>query len=160
MVENSDTPSVVDTRPRWGRMRFGSRRFSALWVAIPVGVLVSAALAAVVVATGAAGTQPALGAVVIVALTLPACVGFAWVAFVDRSTLRGTTEQPEQSVEARWFERASSGALTDTLLIVGLGTAILAFTRVEIPTLIALSAVLLIAMASVAVRYLAQQRRG
>jgi hypothetical protein len=144
-------------------MRFGGRRRSALWVAIPVGALVSsalAALAAVVVATGGAGSQPVVGAVVIVALTLAPCVGFAWVAVVDRSTLRGTTEQPEQSVEARWFERATSGALTDTLLIVGLGTAVLAFTRVEIPTLIALAAVLLIAMGSVAVRYLAQQRRG
>lgn len=160
MNENRDTSSTADTRSRWGRMRFGGRRRSALWVAIPVGALVSSALAAVVVATGGAGSQPVVGAVVIVALTLAPCVGFAWVAVVDRSTLRGTTEQPEQSVEARWFERATSGALTDTLLIVGLGTAVLAFTRVEIPTLIALAAVLLIAMGSVAVRYLAQQRRG
>ncbi|MGZ0068456.1 hypothetical protein [Microbacterium arborescens] len=93
-------------------------------------------------------------------LTIAPCTALAWAAVVDRATLRGATEQPEQSVEARWYERASSGAFSDTLLIVGLGTAILAFTQVEVPTLMAMAAVLLIAMSSVAVRYLAQQRRG
>lgn len=160
MNENRNTLSVADTRPRWGRMRFGDRRLSALWIAIPAGALASSALAAFVVATGGGGPQPVVGAAVIVALTLAPCIGFVWVAVVDRSTLRGAAEQPEQSVESRWFERATSGALTDTLLIVGLGTATLAFTRVEVPTLIALSAVLMIAMGSVAVRYLVQQRRG
>src|SRR5690606_20913737 len=46
---------------------------------------------------------------------------------VDRTTLRGAVEKPDQTVEARWMASAQSGALTDLVTVVGITVAVLAF---------------------------------
>ncbi len=90
----------------------------------------------------------------------PSTLTLAWVFLVDRSTLRGALDRPEESVEGAWYNRAAQGAFSDILLIVGLCTAFLAITGIRIDVLIALIGVLLVAMGSFGIRYLIARRRG
>ncbi|WP_166866487.1 hypothetical protein [Salinibacterium sp. ZJ70] len=156
MLEQDDT----DTRSRWGRVRFGSRRASAMAVALPIGATLAIAAGAIIGTTGNAGPHPLIASILIAILLTPPLAGFAWIALVDRDTLRGAARDPEQTVESAWYVRASSDAFTDVLLIVGLGTAAVALTGAEFPTTLALAAVLLVAMGAFGIRYAIQRRRG
>ena len=155
---NARTRGEADTRSRWGRVRFGGRRLSALWAAVPLGLTLAAVIAAI--ATGGAGPRPVVGGVAVAFVCVWPFIGLTWALIVDRDTLRGATENPEQSVESAWYERAAGGAFSDTLLITGLGTAAIAFASIELSTVLALAAVILVAMGSFGVRYVAQRRRG
>ena len=111
-------------------------------------------------AAGDSEPHPVVGGIAIAITMVWVCTGLAWALIVDRDTVRGATKNPEQSVESVWFDRAASGAFSDTLLTTGLGTAAIVFARIDISATVALSAVILIAMASCAVRYVIQQRQG
>jgi hypothetical protein len=152
--------SIADARTRWGRVKLGDGRLPALWTALPFGIVLAVALAGVVVMTGEAGPRPAVGAIAVAAVTIWQCTGLVWAMIVDRNTLQGATANPEQSIESAWYERAAAGAFSDILLITGLGTAAIAFTGIEVPTLVALPGVIIVAAGSLAIRYFAQQRRG
>ncbi|WP_416780424.1 hypothetical protein [Microbacterium lacticum] len=141
-------------------MKFGGGRLSAMWVAAPVGLILAAALALVFVVTHNVGPNPTVGGIAVTFTMLWACTALIWALIVDRDTVRGSTTNPEQSVESVWYDRAASGALTDTILTTGLGTAAIAFASIEIPAVIALAAVILIAMVSFGVRYFIQQRQS
>ncbi|WP_353115175.1 hypothetical protein [Microbacterium sp.] len=141
-------------------MKFGEGRLSALGVAIPFGVIMAGAAGAVALATDSVGPYPVFGATVVALVLLWPCVGLVWALIVDRETLQGATENPEQSVESAWYSRASSGAFGDTLLVTGLGAAAIGVANIPITAPIALSAVLLIALGSWAIRYLLLRRRG
>lgn len=157
MNEHQEAP---DLRSRWGRATFGGGKVPALWVAAPVGVILAVALAALFVATHSSEPQPLVGGVALALTMVWTCTGLVWVLIVDRDTVRGATKKPEQSIESVWFTRAASGAFTDTLLTTGLGTAAIAFAGIDISATLALSAVIVVAMASFAVRYFTEQRRG
>lgn len=45
---------------------------------------------------------------------------------MDRSTLRGATPNPEESIESQWYTRAASTAFTLCIAIVGIGAAVFA----------------------------------
>ncbi len=162
MTDDQTPGSSMDTMPRtrWGRAKFAGGRLSALWTAVPLGVALAAGIAAIAVLTGGAGPRPVAGAVAIGLITVWPCFGLAWALVVDRDTLRGAPADPEQSVESAWYQRAASGAFTDMLLITGLGTAAISFAAIDIPTHLALAAVLIVAMGSFAVRYAIQHRQG
>lgn len=148
------------TRTRWGRSKFGSGTASALALAIPAGMLLSAATATVAVSVGFAADRPWLGATALgVALAGP-MVALAWVLCVDRSTIRGAAERPEESVESGWYRRATSGAFHDVLGLTGLGVAVLFLSEVQVPGSYALLAVLVLCFASFAIRYAIQRRQG
>ncbi|MFV4914717.1 hypothetical protein PFZ49_14575 [Microbacterium lacticum] len=129
-------------------------------MAAPVGLILAAALALVFVVTHNVGPNPTVGGIAVTFTMLWACTALIWALIVDRDTVRGSTTNPEQSVESVWYDRAASGALTDTILTTGLGTAAIAFASIEIPAVIALAAVILIAMVSFGVRYFIQQRQS
>ena len=131
-----------------------------MWVAAPVGLILAAALALVFVVTHNVGPNPTVGGIAVTFTMLWACTALIWALIVDRDTVRGAMKNPEQSVESVWFDRAASGAFSDTLMTTGLGTAAIVFARIDISATVALSAVILIAMASCAVRYVIQQRQG
>lgn len=149
-----------DGRSRWGRVKFGGRRMPALRTATPIGIVLAAGIAALVVALGQAGPRPMIGGVAVAAVSVWPCIAFVWVLLVDRDTLRGAIPNAEQSIESAWLERAGAGAFSDTLLITGLGTATIAFTGTEVPTLLALSAVIVVSMVAFGIRYVVQRRRG
>lgn len=158
--EQDNTTEARDTRTRWGRVKFGGGKLPALWVAAPVGMILAAALALLFVVTHSSAPHPLVGGIAIALTMVWACTGLAWALIVDRDTVRGTTKNPEHSVESAWYDKASSGAFSDILLTAGLGTAAIAFARIDISATLALAAVLMVAMTSFAVRYFTQQRRG
>ncbi len=129
-------------------------------IATPVGLVLAVVVGIIAAAMWDAPTPPVVVGIGFTVVTLPALVALVWVFLVDRRTLHGVLDRPEESVEGVWYNRAAQGAFSDTLLIVGLGTAFVAITGIRIDVLIALIGVLLVAMGSFSIRYLVARRRG
>lgn len=154
--------SDQNTRTRWGRATVAGGRFPAMTVAAPGGVLISALLGWLAASLGVGGTSPILtGAVFALCLSFPSTM-LVYVLLVDRSTLAGATERPEESVESGWYDKAAAGAVTDVVLVAGVTATVLAFipTKFAVDPGLLLSGVVGLAFVSVAIRYLLQRHRG
>ena len=158
-MTNTDGTAPNIDRTHWGRLRGGSST-PAMAIAIPGGLVLAVLVGVIAAAMWDAPTPPVVVGIGFTVVTLPALVGLVWAFLVDRNTLRGAIDRPEESVEGAWYDKAAQGAFSDILLIVGLGTAFLAITGIRIDVLIALIGVLLVAMGSFTVRYLVARRRG
>ncbi|WP_404313293.1 hypothetical protein LG314_05645 [Agrococcus terreus] len=150
--------ATTDRRTRWGRVR-GTAGTPAMAIAIPAGLLLAAAAGAVS-ADMIAAPSPLLVGLAIGGSTVAPFVALVWALLVDRDSLRGAVDRPEDSVEGAWYDRAAQGAFSDTILVVGLATAALAITGLRIDVVVALVGVLLVAMGSCGIRYLVARRRG
>lgn len=153
---STDQASV---RSRWGRCRIAGRQVPAMAVAIPVGAVL-AALVGAASATLRAGAPPAPSAGITAVATVGPLVALVWAIAVDRDTLVGAPEAPEQSVEARWLDRSMVGALLDTFTLSGLALAALTLTGSRLDATWALAAVIVVAAGSTGVRYLVARARG
>lgn len=130
-------------------------------VAIPVGLVLAAAFGAITLWSGIAEGGDALLAAVVVALaTASSFIALIWALVVERSTLRGAVDAPEESIESNWLNTAMQGAFTDTLTVSGLALAALGVTGYHLDAIWALTGVVLVAFASVTFRYLVASRRG
>lgn len=159
-------PERPAARSFWGRSaRLGGGTGRLIVVSLVLGLLLAALLAAV--AYGLAGTpdpadprQPwALGLLVGLG-TLPVMTGLVWVLLVDRETISGAVRDPEESIESRWYDAAARGAFHDLLVVLGLGTFVVAVTRWQVELSLVGGGLVLFMAADVAVRYLVQKRRG
>ena len=149
--------SMEDTRSKWGRSRFGGSSAQLLAASLAIAVLVSAALGWLFMVLRN-GDRPLLAFGIMAAFTLPVAAVLAWVVLVDRSTITGALEKPEDSVESVWYEKAASGAFTDILLVGGLGCAALTFLGTEGTAGLVLGGVVAFAMLDFGVRYLWQKK--
>ena len=155
-----------DTRPRWGRSaRLGGGTGRLIAVSLLLGTLLAGLLG--IIAYGLASSQgdadprfPALMGAVMAASALPVGAALAWLFLVDRTTLRGAVRDTEETVEGRWLEKAQSGAFGDLLVVLGLGTFVVALAGWQPSLPLVGAGLLLFAGASVAVRYALQKRRG
>lgn len=155
-----------DTRPRWGRSsRLGGRSGRLILVSLVAGVVIALLIGAA--AYGLASSQgdadprfPAVMGAVMAASALPVGAALAWLFLVDRTTLRGAVRDTEETIEGRWLERAQSGAFGDLLVVLGLGTFVVALAGWQLSLPLVGAGLLLFAGASVAVRYALQKRRG
>lgn len=157
---SSSTPERDPARSRWGRVRFGRGRASALAPAIPLGIGLAAVIAAVAAAIGFTPTSPWLGAGVLTFTLAGPMIGLAWALCVDRSTLRGATERPEESIESIWYDRATRGAFHDVLMLSGLGLAALMLTGTQVEGTLVLLGVLAVCLVSTVTRYVIHRQRG
>lgn len=147
-------------RTTWGRASIGSGRMPAMAIAVPLGVLLGVALGFVALWAGVAGPYPVLGvAVFALCLSLPS-TALVYVLVVDRSTMRGAVERPEESVESRWYEKAAAGALTDVVLLAGLAVMFMAFVETSLDDTLILGAVVVVAMLSFAIRFAIARSKG
>lgn len=151
----------ISTRTRWGYVNFTRRRIPAMAIAIPTGLLLGGATAAIVHAihlfTGPHATAMTL------ALALFLTFNFfllTWIIVVDRSTLRGAVSNPEESVENTWYATAAVGTLHDLLIALGVGGAALILTDTTLDARLALLALLGMAMLDTFVRYNVARKRG
>lgn len=163
MTEEQSNKSLLETarRSRWGRVKFGARRASTLWIAVPAGLILASAITVLVLkmsSTGAA--QPFIIGVIIAFVTFWPCTAFVWTLIVDRSTLRSAIPNPEQSVETAWHQRAASGAFSDVGFVVGPATAVIGFADIEFPAALALGGVIFLSLGSFSIRYFIQTRRS
>ena len=155
-----------DTRSRWGRSsRLGGGSGRLILVSLVAGVvialLIGAASYGLASSQGDAGPRfPAVTGAVMAASALPVGAALAWLALVDRTTVRGAIRDTEETIEGRWLEKAQSGAFGDLLVVLGLGTFVVAMTGWQADLPLVGAGLLLVAGASVAVRYALQKRRG
>ena len=155
-----------DTRSRWGRSsRLGGGSGRVILVSLVAGVvialLIGAASYGLASSQGDAGPRfPAVTGAVMAASALPVGAALAWLFLVDRTTLRGAVRDTEETIEGRWLEKAQSGAFGDLLVVLGLGTFVVALAGWQPSLPLVGAGLLLFAGASVAVRYALQKRRG
>ncbi|MFC6147093.1 hypothetical protein [Corynebacterium nasicanis] len=113
---------------RFGRARFGGGPVTLLLTTLLLGLVLAALI-------GALGTvinsqdSTWLVASVFALTSLPVTLALTWVLLVDRSTLTGALDNPEDSVESHWLNRAARGAFFDIMTVAGLG--IIAFLLAE-----------------------------
>lgn len=154
------------TRSRWGRSsRLGGGSGRLIVVSLVAGVVIALLIGAA--AYGLASSQgdadprfPAVMGAVMAASALPVGAALAWLALVDRTTVRGAIRDTEETIEGRWLEKAQSGAFGDLLVVLGLGTFVVALAGWQPSLPLVGAGLLLVAGASVAVRYALQKRRG
>ncbi|WP_218220011.1 hypothetical protein [Nesterenkonia sp. Act20] len=139
-------------RSRWGRSRFGGSSAVLVSVSLGIGAAISAAAGALFV-TLSDSERPILAFALMVTLTLPTAAALGWALLVDRATLIGAADKPEDSIESTWYDKAASGAFGDILLVGGLGAGGFALTWIEGPLTWALSGLVLFAMLDFAARY-------
>ena len=155
-----------DTRSRWGRSsRLGGRSGRLILVSLLAGVVIALLIGAAAygLASGQGDADPRFPAVmgaVMAASALPAGAALAWLFLVDRTTLRGAVRDTEETIEGRWLEKAQSAAFGDLLVVLGLGTFVVALAGWQPSLPLVGAGLLLFAGASVAVRYALQKRRG
>lgn len=156
-----NTESRSDTRTRWGRINFAEGRLPAMAVAIPVGLILAVGVGALTLLTEVAQGDQALVIAGVLALVMSwGLIGLIWALVVDRSSLRGAIDNPNESVESKWLDAAMAGALRDTILLTGLTLAALAITGFDLDVTWALIGVIWIAFFSTAVRYFMAKKRG
>lgn len=149
-------------RTKWGRTRFGTGNVPALAIAIPAGVLFGAVGGWVSVLAGVAGPYPVIGFVAFaLCLTLPG-IALVFALVVDRNTLEGAAEHPDDSIESGWYDRATSRSFTDLILVLGVASIVLSFipTDFAVDLKLVLPAVLLVCFLSFGIRYLLQRHIG
>ena len=154
--------TVERVRTKWGRSRFGTGRTPAMALALPGGVVLGAAGGLLAVQTGVAGADPLIGFLVFaLCLTMPG-TALVYLLVVDRRTIVGAAERPDDSVEAGWYEKAAAGSFTDLILALGITSTVLAFLpeAFVVDLVLVLPAVLVLCAVSFGVRYLVQQGRG
>lgn len=145
------------TRSRWGATKAG-RRGLALWApALAIGVLTAGVVGGLTF-TFSPSPTPGMLAVVTAVTTLPVAVALGWAILVARSSITGAVERPEESVESRWLERASVGALMDGFAMIGLSAGAIAITQVQVSAHLVLMALWVLLSADLGLRYLILRR--
>ena len=148
------------SRSRWGRVRFGRGRASAMAPAIPLGIGAAAVIAALSVLLGFAAEIPWVGVFSLTFALAGPMIALVWALCVDRSTLRGALDRPEESVESVWYDKATQGAFHDVLLVSGLALAGLMITGTRVQGTVVLLGVLAVCVLSAGTRYLISRQRG
>jgi hypothetical protein len=151
----------ADNRTRWGRIRFAGRRLPAMAIAIPTGLVLAIGVGAITLWTGVARGEQAVPIAGVFALVMSwGLVGLVWAIIVDRSSLRGAIDKPDESIESAWLDSAMAGAFRDTIMLTGVVLAILSITGFELDVVWALIGVIVVGFFSTFVRYLMAKKRG
>ena len=145
------------TRSAWGATKAGRRGLGLWGPAVAIGVVAAGVVAGLTFAFSPSET-PGLLAVVTGVVTLPVGVALGWAIQVDRTSMTGAVERPEESVESRWLERAAVGALFDGFAMIGLGAGAIAITGVEVAADVVLVVLWVLLSVDFGVRYLVVRR--
>lgn len=146
-------------RTAWGATKKGHRGVGLWGPAVGIGVVVSAVLAGLALMVSSS-PEPGLLAVVTAAVVLPVGVALGWGLMVDRSSISGAVQRPEESVESRWWDQAASGSLMDGFAMIGLGAGAIALTGVEVAADTVLMALWVLLSVDVGIRYRVARRAG
>ncbi len=144
---------------RLGRARFGGGLGALVASSLVCGVILAGGLGWLFSALVTPESRVA-GFVVFTAMTLPFLAMLVWALLVDRSTISGAVDRPEESIESVWYEKAASGAFGDILLVGGIGAVGFSILQVEAPVMVVLATVLVCAMLDFGVRYLWQKTQA
>ena len=148
----------MTTQSTWGSTRSGRSPWPG---AIGIGVAVAAVLGLTVWAF-ASGTSGVVYGIVLAAASFMPGLALGWILVVDRRTVKGAVRNPEESIEAQWYDRATRGTFHDLLVVMGLTAMALSVVpqwRDELTASDALLACMVFAAADVSARYLLTKRR-
>jgi hypothetical protein len=84
---------------------------------------------------------------------LPPAGALMWILLISRHTGETKETHAEQSVETSWLHEAGFGALTDVFLLAGVGSAVLALSKLPLTGTNALMGTAILALVSLCVRY-------
>ncbi len=156
-MQDSTTPTMTTTAAsRWGRARFGGSFAGLALASLAVGVLLAGGVGWLF-ASFALTDRPGIGFAFVAAGVLPVATMLGWAIFVDRSTLAGAVERPEESIESVWYEKAASGAFGDILLVGGISAVGFSIMQIDAPVMLVVAIVIGFAMLDFGVRYLWQR---
>lgn len=146
-------------KKKFGETHLGGRDRSALAVAFAIAAPLTVALALAIGFWIADDTRTALvGAFASLFVGIPSFTALVWVVIVDRSTIRGTTRDPENSVEFSWLREAQSNAFLFTLCGIGISAGITSMLGyVTISTTLLIVAVAMMAITGLC--YLVEKRK-
>jgi hypothetical protein len=145
-------PSASAPQSLVGRPRFGGSAAALVIVSLLIGLAISSGLGALYAWIGDTG-ETWMRFAIVALVTLPVSVMVPWALLVDRSSVKGSIERPEDSVEARWYGKAAEGTMHDMLITVGIGAALFSFTQLQVNTGILLIVLGALLMADFGVRY-------
>jgi len=110
--------SHTQNRSRFGRAKFGGGPKTLIAVSVAVGLVLSIALS-VIVALTVLTENKALAVALFTAFTAPWLIAIVWLLLVDRDTIEGAINKPEQSIESRWYAQAAQDTVHALLWSVG-----------------------------------------
>ena len=150
-------PTASAPKSSIGRARFGGGTAALVIEPLAVGLGISSCLGALYAWLGETGEEW-MRFVIVAVVTLPVSVMLPWALLVDRSSLKGAIDRPEDSVEARWYSKAAEGTMHDVLITVGIGAALFSFTQLQVNRGVLLIVFGTLVMADFGVRYLLAKR--
>ena len=103
---------------RFGRPKFGGSQAKLITLSVAAGAALAAAAGAIVAAF-VHEDSPWLAFAVYSLCLLPVAISASWLFMVDRSTIRGATPDPENSIESHWYSQASENTLHAMLFGIG-----------------------------------------
>ena len=103
---------------RFGRPKFGGTQTKLLTLSVAAGVGLAAA-AGSIMAAFVHDDSPLLAFAVYALCLFPVATAASWGFMVDRSTIRGATPDPEDSIESHWYSQASENTLHAMLFGIG-----------------------------------------
>ena len=103
---------------RFGRPEFDGSQAKLITLSVAAGAALAAAAGAIVAAF-VHEDSPWLAFGVYSLCLLPVAISASWLFMVDRSTIRGATPDPENSIESHWYSQASENTLHAMLFGIG-----------------------------------------
>ena len=103
---------------RFGRPKFGGTQTKLITLSVAAGAAIAAAAGALMAAF-VHDDSPWLAFAVYSLCLLSVAISASWLFMVDRSTIRGATPDPENSIEAHWYSQASENTLHAILIATG-----------------------------------------
>ena len=103
---------------RFGRPKFGGSQTKLITLSLAAGAVIAAAAGAIMAAF-IHEDSPWLAFAVYSLCLLPVAISASWLFMVDRSTIRGATPDPENSIESHWYSQASENTLHAMLFGIG-----------------------------------------
>ncbi|MEO5309376.1 hypothetical protein QKD99_06285 [Corynebacterium sp. c3Ub_189] len=102
----------------FGRPKFGGSQTKLITLSLAAGAAIAAAAGAIMAAF-IHNDSPWLAFAVYSLCLLPVAISASWLFMVDRSTIRGATPDPENSIESHWYSQASENTLHAMLYGIG-----------------------------------------
>lgn len=103
---------------RFGRPKFGGTQTKLITLSVASGMGIAAAAGAIMAAF-VHDDSPLLALAVYALCLFPVATAASWGFMVDRSTIRGATPDPENSIESHWYSQASENTLHAMLFGIG-----------------------------------------
>lgn len=135
-----------------GRSRLGGGTGALLAGSLAIGIAITAALIASFAMVNP-DADLAIATFAFAVSCLPIASAGGWALLVDRSTIRGATPRPEDSVESQWLEKSSAAAFRDVLILTGVASAVFAFADIDISAVAVCVSIWILAQLDCAVRY-------